>query len=788
MPTELKERFIERGSHKGKGLAVFTSGGDSQGMNAAVRACVRMAIYLGCKAYFIREGYQGMVDGGDNIVEANWASVSSIIHRGGTVIGSARCAEFRERPGRLKAAYNLVQKGISNLVVIGGDGSLTGANLFRLEWSDLLDELVKTQKITKEQRQKYDVLHIVGLVGSIDNDFCGTDMTIGTDSALHRIIEAIDAIVSTAYSHQRTFIMEVMGRHCGYLGAAAALASEADFMFISEEPAPLNWPDKLCKKLLQERNAGQRLNIIIVAEGAIDRDGNPITAEDVKKVVVDKLQQDTRITVLGHVQRGGNPSAFDRVLGCRMGAEATLALMEATPDSVPCVVSLDGNQAVRVPLMECVERTKAVSQAMADKNWELAVKLRGRSFERNLETYKMLTRLKPPKSSFDAEGKGIEGYRLAIMHIGAPACGMNAAVRSFVRNCIYRGDTVFGVHDGIEGLIAGNIKEMGWSDVTGWVGQGGAFLGTKRTLPEGKFVEIAARLKEFKIQGLLIIGGFEAYHACGQISDQRSNFPEFRIPLVVIPATISNNVPGTEFSLGCDTGLNEITEICDRIRQSAQGTKRRVFVIETMGGYCGYLATLAGLAGGADAAYIYEEKFSIKDLQQDVYHMASKMAEGVQRGLILRNERASENYNTDFIHRLYSEEGKGLFSCRMNILGHMQQGGSPTPFDRNMGTKMAAKCVDWFIDQFKKNTQPDGTIKCESNESACLLGIVRRQYRFTPLADLIAETNFEQRIPKTQWWLKLRPLLRILAKHDSAYEEEGMYITVEEECATDAVA
>lgn len=180
------------------------------------------------------------------------------------------------------------------------------------------------------------------------------------------------------------------------------------------------------------------------------------------------------------------------------------------------------------------------------------------------------------------------------MHIGAPACGMNAAVRSFVRNCIYRGDNVLGIHDGVEGLIAGNIKKMEWSDVTGWVGQGGAFLGTKRTLPENKFEKIAERFREHKIQGLLIIGGFEAYHACGQLADARPTHKEFCIPLVVIPSTISNNVPGTEFSLGADTGLNEITEICDRIRQSAQGTKRRVFVIETMGGYCGYLATLAG--------------------------------------------------------------------------------------------------------------------------------------------------------------------------------------------------
>ncbi|XP_017124514.1 ATP-dependent 6-phosphofructokinase isoform X1 [Drosophila elegans] len=774
--------------YKDKGLAVFTSGGDSQGMNAAVRACVRMAIYLGCKVYFIREGYQGMVDGGDCIQEANWASVSSIIHRGGTIIGSARCQDFRERQGRLKAANNLIQHGITNLVVIGGDGSLTGANLFRQEWSSLLDELVKNKTITTEQQEKFNVLHIVGLVGSIDNDFCGTDMTIGTDTALHRIIEAIDAISSTAYSHQRTFIMEVMGRHCGYLALVGGLACEADFIFIPEMPPKVDWPDRLCSQLAQERSAGQRLNIVIVAEGAMDREGHPITAEDVKKVIDERLKHDARITVLGHVQRGGNPSAFDRILACRMGAEATLALMEATKESVPVVISLDGNQAVRVPLMECVERTQAVAKAMKEKRWADAVKLRGRSFERNLETYKMLTRLKPPKENFDADGKGIEGYRLAVMHIGAPACGMNAAVRSFVRNAIYRGDVVYGINDGVEGLIAGNVRELGWSDVSGWVGQGGAYLGTKRTLPEGKFKEIAARLKEFKIQGLLIIGGFESYHAAGQIADQRDNYPQFCIPIVVIPSTISNNVPGTEFSLGCDTGLNEITEICDRIRQSAQGTKRRVFVIETMGGYCGYLATLAGLAGGADAAYIYEEKFSIKDLQQDVYHMASKMAEGVSRGLILRNEKASENYSTDFIYRLYSEEGKGLFTCRMNILGHMQQGGSPTPFDRNMGTKMAAKCVDWLATQIKANVDANGVVNCKSPDTATLLGIVSRQYRFSPLVDLIAETNFDQRIPKKQWWLRLRPLLRILAKHDSAYEEEGMYITVEEECATDAVA
>ncbi|KAK6619742.1 hypothetical protein RUM43_012502 [Polyplax serrata] len=780
-------RFIKRGSHKGKGLAVFTSGGDSQGMNAAVRAVVRMGIYLGCKVYFINEGYQGMVDGGNNIVEATWSSVSSIIHKGGTIIGSARCSDFRERKGRLKAAKNLVTKGITNLVVIGGDGSLTGANLFRQEWPSLLKELVTNGEISQEACDNYNHLHIVGLVGSIDNDFCGTDMTIGTDSALHRIVEAIDAIASTAYSHQRTFIMEVMGRHCGYLALVTALTSEADYVFVPESPPPKDWPEKLCSKLEQERQSGQRLNIIIVAEGAIDREGKPITADMVKEVVVSKLKQDTRITVLGHVQRGGNPSAFDRILGCRMGAEAVMALMEARPETEACVISLDGNQAVRLPLMKCVERTQAVAKAMADGDWNKAVELRGRSFQRNLETYKMLTRLKPPEKAFNVKDVAKESLTLGVMHIGAPACGMNAAVRSFVRNCIYRGDTVMGIHDGIEGLCSGNVQKMTWSDVTGWIALGGAMLGTKRTLPQKNFAQTASKLKEFGIQGLLIIGGFEAYQGALQLYENRDKYPEFRIPIVVIPSTISNNVPGTDFSLGSDTALNEITEICDRIRQSAQGTKRRVFIIETMGGFCGYLATLAGLAGGADAAYIFEEKFSIKDLQQDVYHMASKMAEGVQRGLILRNEKANDNYNTEFIFRLYSEEGKGLFSARMNVLGHMQQGGSPTPFDRNLGTKMGAKSMEWMTRKIKESRMPDGTVSANTPDTAVLMGVIRRQYKYTPLEEIVHFTNFEKRIPTNQWWLHLRPLLRILAKHDSTYEEEGMYMTVEETAGDNAL-
>ncbi|KAM4552460.1 ATP-dependent 6-phosphofructokinase, platelet type isoform 3-T3 [Odontesthes bonariensis] len=756
-------KFFENLSGTGKSIAVLTSGGDAQGMNAAVRAVVRMGIYVGAKVYFIHEGYQGMVDGGDNIKEATWESVSSMLQVGGTVIGSARCKEFRTHEGRLKAAHNLVQHGITNLCVIGGDGSLTGANLFREEWSGLLNELLEQGLIDEEAARSNSVLHIVGMVGSIDNDFCGTDMTIGTDSALHRIIEVVDAIMTTAQSHQRTFVLEVMGRHCGYLALVSALACGADWVFIPEMPPEDGWEDSMCQKLSENRADKKRLNIIIVAEGAIDFHNKAITPDYIKELVVRCLGFDTRVTILGHVQRGGTPSAFDRILASRMGVEAVLALLEASANTPACVVSLVGNQAVRLPLMECVQMTQEVQKAMDEKKFEEAVRLRGRSFENNLSTYRLLSYRKAdselPNSSFN----------VAVLNVGAPAAGMNAAVRSAVRVGITEGHTMFAVNDGFEGFYKGQIKEIKWGDVGGWTGQGGSLLGTKRTLPGKHLDKIAEQMRIHNINALLVIGGFEALESLLQLYEARADYEEFCIPMCMLPATISNNVPGTDHSIGADTSLNAIVETCDRIKQSASGTKRRVFIIETMGGYCGYLATVGGLAAGADTVYIYEEPFDIRDLQANVEHLTQKMKTSIQRGLVLRNESCNENFTTDFIYQLYSEEGRGVFDCRKNILGHMQQGGAPSPFDRNFGTKVAAKAIQW-ITRTLKESYKGGRVFANSEDTACLLGMRRRAMVFQPVSQLREETDFVHRIPKEQWWLKLRPLMKILAKYKTSYD------------------
>uniref|UniRef100_A0AAR2JZQ3 6-phosphofructokinase n=1 Tax=Pygocentrus nattereri TaxID=42514 RepID=A0AAR2JZQ3_PYGNA len=730
-------------------------------MNAAVRAVTRMGIYVGAKVYLIYEGYEGLVDGGDNIKIANWQSVSNIIQLGGTVIGSARCKAFTAREGRLAAAFHLVQRGITNLCVCGGDGSLTGANIFRNEWSDLLAQLVQEGRITDSLAQQYTHLNIVGLVGSIDNDFCGTDMTIGADSALHRIMEVIDAISTTAQSHQRTFVLEVMGRHCGYLAVVSALASGADWVFIPEAPPEEGWEDHMCARLGESRSKGSRLNIVIIAEGAIDKHGEPITSNYVKDLVVQRLGYDTRVTVLGHVQRGGTPSAFDRVLSSKLGVEAVVALLEATPETSACVIGLSGNQAMRLPLMECVNMTKEVQKAMNEKRFEEAIQLRGKSFENNWNTYKLLAHQKPAQSKSD--------HSMAILNVGAPAAGMNAAVRSAVRVGLAQGLRVYNINDGFEGLAKGMVS----SHELFWVPNLEKGTTDFLTLPNSCMEQIVETISKYNIQSLLVIGGFEAYEGVLQLVEARGHYDELCIVMCVIPATISNNVPGTDFSLGADTAVNAAMESCDKIKQSASGTKRRVFIVETMGGYCGYLATTTGIAVGADAAYIFEESFNIRDLEMNVEHLTEKMKKDIQRGLVLRNEKCHKHYTTDFIHNLYSAEGKGIFDCRVNVLGHLQQGGVPTPFDRNFGTKMGVKAVLWLTEKMKE-THRQGRVFANAPETACVIGMNRKVMSFSPVTELKDHTDFEHRMPKEQWWINLRVMLKMLAKYQTHFDE---YVT-----------
>jgi 6-phosphofructokinase 1 len=732
-----------------KRLAVLTSGGDAPGMNAAIRAIVRTALDRGLEVFAIYEGYQGMVDGGDKIRPMAWDSVGGILQRGGTVIGTARCEAFRTHEGRRQAAANLLKHEIDSLIVIGGDGSLTGANLFQQEWPTLLKELVELKQIGQEVADRRAHLTIVGLVGSIDNDMCGTDMTIGADTALHRITEAVDAISSTAASHQRTFVVKVMGRNCGYLALMSALATGADWVLIPENPPDMdNWEEKMCSDLRAGRAAGRRDSIVIMAEGAQDRHGNSIGSTHVVKILEDTLGEEVRATVLGHVQRGGSPSVFDRNLGTLMGYHAVDVALEAAPDAEPQLICLRGNRITHAPLMKCVEDTHAVADAIAAHDYEKAMVLRGASFKESFRTLRTLLRSLPHKLS-----SGQKPLRLAVMNCGAPAAGMNTAVRTAVRIGLDKGHTMLGIFNGFQGFVEGQIKEMDWMSVHGFAPMGGSELGTSREVPTSReLYAIARNVEKYDIQGLLIIGGWSGYEAARYLWQERENFPAFNMPIICLPATINNNLPGSELSIGADTALNNIVEAVDKIKQSAVA-QRRCFVVEVMGRQCGYLALMSGLATGAERVYLHEEGVKLRDLQTDLDQLIQGFQHGKRLGLIIRNESANQVYTSSFMCALFEEEGGGLFDVRPTILGHLQQGGNPSPFDRIQSTRLAAKCIDYLIEN-----------ALTKNPTSAFIGMGAGGIQIHHVDEMPLLMDDAHQRPKKQWWLDLRPIAKVLSQ------------------------
>ncbi len=753
-------------------VGVLTSGGDAQGMNAAVRSVVRTALYVGAQPYAIMEGWQGAVDGGSGIKPMSWEDVGSILQRGGTVIGTARSADFREWWGMKQAAKNLLEHGIDHLVVIGGDGSLSGTNQFRQEWPSLLAELEQEGQISGELAQRHPHLFICGLVGSIDNDVVGTATTIGADSALHRIVEAIDALSSTAASHQRSFVIEVMGRHCGYLPLMAAIAGGCDYVFVPEQPPGPDWPDAMCQALRRGREAGRRDSLVIVAEGACDHEGNPIKASDVSAVISQQLHEDARVTILGHVQRGGTPSAFDRWMSTVLGYRAVIEVLTCDSQDEAVIIGVKGNRVTPLPLVESVARTREVATLLDSRNFEAAIQARGEAFGHMLRMYQHLANapqpsppsLLPPQPEPEVDVKKTvkkasaatttpsRPRRIALMHVGGLAPGMNPAVRAAVRLGVQDGHTMLGVCGSFAGLAQGQVRELSWADVDAWINLGGAELGTRRDVPAVEdLYRLGRALEEHQIDALMVIGGFTAYLSAHMLVSERERYPAFRIPIVCVPASIDNNLPGAELSLGADTALNDAVSALDRIKLAASAS-RRCFVAETMGRRCGYLTLMAGIATGAEQVYLHEDEFSLRDLEQDVARMQTAFQGGRRLFMALRSEGANDLYTTDFLAHLFAAEAHGLYDVRQAILGHIQQGGTPSPFDRIHATRLASFALDQLSAQLKAGTS-DGLY----------VGQVQGVLRAQPLTHMLEEVDLPNTRPRYQWWQEIGVVQRTVS-------------------------
>jgi 6-phosphofructokinase 1 len=390
-----------------------------------------------------------------------------------------------------------------------------------------------------------------------------------------------------------------------------------------------------------------------------------------------------------------------------------------------------------------------VKKALQEGEFELAATLRGRSFVDAFQTLRTLVRAEPHK-----RGPEQPGLRIAVLNAGAPAPGMNTAVRSAVRLGLDAGHTMIGVRNGFTGLIENELFEMNWMTVNGWANRGGSELGTNRRVPvDSDFYAVARTLELNRVQAILLIGGWSGYQGALELYQRRNQFPAFDIPVLCLPATIDNDLPGSELSVGADTALNSIVWAVDKIKQSAVASGR-VFVVEVMGGKCGYLALMGALATGAERVYLHEEGVTLEDLVHDVNMLVAGFSQGKRLGLMIRNEMVNPTYDTRFMAALFEEEGGDLFEVRQAILGHIQQGGSPTPFDRNFASRLAADCIDLFT-RFAAG---------EEESLSCVAGLLQRNYTFTPLEDVPRLMNRKDRRPLDQWWMALRPLARILAQ------------------------
>ena len=277
--------------------------------------------------------------------------------------------------------------------------------------------------------------------------------------------------------------------------------------------------------------------------------------------------------------------------------------------------------------------------------------------------------------------------------------------------------------------------------------------GTNRTEPkDGDYYSIARTIEEYQIDGLLVVGGEAGYNSVHKIFNRRKEFPNFQIPIVCLPATIDNDRPGSELSIGADTALNSIVRAVDQIKQSAVAS-RRCFVVETMGRYCGYLALMGGLATGAERVYIHEEGITLKDLQDDVDHLVTGFNFGKRLGLMIRNESAHPVYTTDFMVRLFEVEGKDLFDVRQAILGHLQQGGNPSPFDRIQGTKLGVRSIDLILAEIG-----------QKEPRQVFIGLEAGEIHITGMEDYERLEDIEFGRPKVQWWMDLRPISKVLAQ------------------------
>jgi len=658
---------------KPKKVAILTSGGDAPGMNAAVRGAVRAALNKGWEVYAIKEGYRGLLTGGDSIFPLDWVDVSWNFREGGTFLGSARCPELKGEGSQAQelkeqALLNLRRLSISSLVIVGGDGSLTGGySLFRM---------LQNKEYTNPKLRNMH-LSIVGIPGSIDNDIAYTDMSVGVDTTLNTIVECIDKLRDTATSHRRVIIVEVMGRLRGYLAVMGGLATGADRVFVREEKINQNELTKLLLVLRKSFDCGQKAGIIIRSEGA--RFSTSFLKETIDVLL--KPEREVRETVLGHLQRGGNPTVFERTLATRMGVKA-IELLEET-HSEPQLVGLHAKTLKPVSLSRSLTKIKTPSfQEDLSPNTKSAFHL-----SRMLEY--------PPEEKHPET-------TIALLTDGNNVSGMNMAIRAVARLALNRGIAVKGIKGGFQGFTRGlgSTLNLEWSmlEMKSILRRAGTLLGVSSsgfTMNTNGYDTIAQQVKQLRIDGLIVIGNKAAYHNSHKLASL------INLPVVGIPADLNCNLPGTDWVIGMDSTLNDLLQGIDRAADAAH-VKRKIFVITLNGDYCSCLVRLAALAGGAEQLIIEENLSGTrgqnafrKKVRQSVRELKKMFDMGKTFGTIVFSPNHPEETENSIQYIKQAADKAGITLDVTVIPLETSLGGIiPTAFDRILAKRLGEKAID----------------------------------------------------------------------------------------------
>lgn len=626
-------------------IGVLTSGGDAPGMNAAIRAVVRTAIADGMEVVGIRRGFSGLID--EDMVELDAGSVADIIQRGGTFLYTARCPEMLTSEGQDAAAESCRKHGIEALVVIGGDGSFRGCQ-------SLMERGI----------------NVVGIPGTIDLDIACTEYTIGFDTAVNTAMEEIDRIRDTSTSQERCSIIEVMGRHAGYIALWCGIANGAEAVLTTEL---YDFEEqKLINDIQTKRRSGRKHYIIVNAEGIGDSEG-------MAKRIQYATGMPTTATILGYLQRGGSPTCKDRVFASAMGAKAVDIIYNGGSSRV---VAYKNGAFVDFDMAEALAMKKTLDPFLVG----MLSKLTRKGGSKVMKKEGIL----PQEADESNAGKeacgltpGEDGKRtIGVLTSGTDSPGMNAAIRAVVRTAIGYDIKVIGFRRGFAGLIEKDYIEMTNKTMSETVQLGGTLLLASDC--EAFFTEEGQQkaldtIKEHDIDALVVIGGTGTMRGALDLAKRGVN-------VIGVPATADLDVACTEYTIGFDTAINTAMEAIDKVRDTSQ-SHERCSVIEVAGKHSGHNALWCGIATGAEE--ILTPEYYDHNEQRIISNILSKKKLGKRLHLIIDSESVGKSgslaKNIDF--------ATGL-EARATVLGILQYGGRPSCMDRVFASAMGGKAVE----------------------------------------------------------------------------------------------